>query len=183
MKVRNRTTLILTLAAVFIIAATLFMFGGNISSLSFPSFSFSSGVRETDSTEMPVATSGSDRIDRNATIEQSFICTTDSISQIGIVFYKIEQIENANVVIEVLDGSTTLIQGIYLAEDIESEHRTFLVANEPISGLMNKKLKIRIYSLNGADTGLGVMISEDARSSYKFNGSTRKGTICFAVDA
>ena len=183
MKSRNKTKFILILATVFIIVATLFMFGGNLPSFSMPSFSFASGTRKTDSTEMPAATGGSDRIGKKTTIEQSFVCTVDTISQIGIVFYKIEQIDNANVVIELLDGNKTLIQNVYSTDNIESEHRTFLTANEPLNGLMNKKLKLKIYSLSGEDTGLGLMISEDANSSYKYNGSSRKGTICFAVDA
>ena len=183
MKNKSRTTLILIFAIVFVITATIFMFGKNISSFSLPSFSFSSGIRKNDSTEMPVATGGSERIDKKTTIEQSFVCTVDSISQIGIVFYKIEQIENANIVIELLDGNKTLIQNIYPVESIESEHRTFLIANEPLSGLINKKLKLKIYSLNSDDTGLGVMVSENTNSSYKYNGNTRRGSVCFAVDA
>lgn len=182
MKNRNRTTLILIFAIVFVFAATIFMFGRNISSFSLPSFSFSSGIRKTDSTEMPVATGGSERIDKKTTIEQSFVCTVDSISQIGIVFYKIEQIENANIVIELLDGNTTLIHGIYSTENIESEHRTFLVANEHLSGMKNKKLTLKFYSFDNHDTGLGLMTSENLNCSYKYNSSSRKGSICFAVE-
>ena len=174
----KRTKLIVVAAALFVLVAVFFMFGGKL-----PSISLSSGIRKTDSTEMPAATGGSERIERKAGIEQSFVCTTDTINQIGIVFYRIELIEGTNVVMELLDGNKTLIQNIYQADSIESEHRTFLIANEPLSGLLNKKLTLKIYSSDNKDTGLGVMISENIGCSYKYNGSNRKGSICFAVDA
>ena len=173
----KRTKLIVVAAAIFVLVAVFFMFGGKL-----PSISLSSGIRKTDSTEMPAATGGSDTIDRKVTIEQSFVCTSDTITQIGIVFYKNEQIENVNVVVELLDGNKTLMQGIYPAENIESEHRTFLVANETLSGLKNKKLTLKFYSFDGQDTGLGLMVCESMNCSYKYNGSSRKGSICFAIE-
>lgn len=179
MELNKKPKLIILIAAIFVIVAILFMFGGNIASFSWP---FSSSIRSDDTNEMPVATSGTERIGKGVKVEQTFINSTDVINQIGIVFYKIEQVENVNVVVELLDGSKVLASNVYLAENVESEHRTFLIPNEPLSGMNNKKLKLKIYSLDGLDTGLGILINEEMESSYKFNGSNRKGTLCFAVE-
>ena len=173
----KKTKLIILTASLFALIAVFFMFGGKL-----PSFSLQSGIRKTDSTQMPEATGGTDEIGKNVTIEQTFLCTTDSISQIGIVFYKTEQIENVSIVIELLDNGKSLIQYIGSAEDIESEHRTFLIAEEPLTGLKNRNLTLKFYSLENQDTGVGLMVSEKTDGSYRINGNSRKGSICFAVE-
>ena len=175
MEKNKKTWIIIVIAALFIVAGTLFMFDGNI-------INFGSKIRKTDSTVMPEATGTTEAINDGHAVEQTYANTTETISNVGIVFYRVSLLDNADLVIELLDGNKILARKIIPASEISSEHRTFIDPDASLSGMKNKELTIRIYSKNDNDTGLTVMINNKANSTYLFNGKCQKGTLCFSVN-
>lgn len=162
-------------AAIFVIIGFLIMFGNG--------FNFGgSSIRKTDTTVMPDATAVTERISDNVMVEQTFQCTTDSIRKLGVVFSRIQYLEGPNMVIELLDGNTTLGSTVIRVELIEEQHRIFIEPNIPITGVKDKNLTLRIYGQEGKDTGLALMYAEIGGSSFKFDNKNIKGTICFYVE-
>ena len=176
-KNKKTTTIIIVVAAVFVVAGFLFMFGGNI----FNDFG-SSKIRKNDSTLMPEATGTTDPINEGAVITQDFVNTTDTISSIGIVFFRITYYEDVDLVIELLDGNNILATKKIDASKVEIEHRTFVEPSTTLTGMKDKNLTIKIYSANKEDTGLVVMMSDKVDSSYEYNGKSLKGSLCFSVN-
>ena len=116
---KKKDLIIISITAVFVIGVFVLMFGGS-------TFDFSK-KRKSDSTVMPVATTTTERIDENITVEQSFVNTTDTISEVGVVFYRIQYLEGVNMVLELYDGSKLLASSVYPVHMIEGEHRTYIV--------------------------------------------------------
>ena len=166
--------LIIIVTAVFVVLSLLFMFGGSI-------FRSSGKSRRSDSTVMPEATSTTSEIKRGAVIEQDFINTSDTISKVGIVFARNAYREGINIVIELLEGSNVLASASVDSGAIEDQHRTYVEPSAALTGMKNKQLTLRIYPDSKDDTGLMVMMSKDADSTFRFDNKTVKGTLCFSV--
>ena len=174
MKNKKMEKIVIAVTAVFIVASILLVFGNNI-------FSGSSDVRKTDSTVMPEATETTNEIKKNITVEQDFICSTDTISNLGIVFSRLTYTDDVDMVIELLDGNNVLASKTINAGAIEDQHRTFLDPSSKLSGMKNKKLTIRIHPEKEADTGLVIMMNKNEKATFRFGNKTIKGTLCFAI--
>ncbi len=175
MKNRKIEKIIIAVTAVFVLAAILLMFGGNI-------FSGKENVRKTDSTLMPEATGTTNEIKKSIVVEQDFINTTDTVEKVGIVFSRLAYIEGPDLAIELLEGNNVLASNTIDIGKVEDQHRTYVEPSSRLSGMKNKKLTIRIYPLEKEDTGLVIMMNKDADATFRFGNKTIKGTLCFSVN-
>jgi len=172
MKKANTGKIITLLAAAFVVIAVIFMF---------PSFIDFSKKRKSDSTIMPEATGTTERIENGIVVEQTFTNTTDTITQVGIVFVRIQYLEGTDMVLELYDGNALLARSSYPIHLIEDEHRTYIVPSNSLSGMKNKNLTIKIYSKDKEDTGFAVLVSENEDAEYRFGNTSIKGSLCFSV--
>ena len=172
MEKANKGKIIILVAAAFIVIAVLFMFSSLIDF---------SKKRKSDSTVMPEATGTTERIENGIVVEQTFTNTTETITQVGIVFVRIQYLEGPNMVLELYDGNTLLARSKYPIYLIEDEHRTYIVPDSPLSGMKGKNLTIKIYAENKEDTGFAVLVSENENAEYRFGNVSKKGSLCFSV--
>ena len=169
---RKNSIFIIIGAAVFVVVAVgLMVFRG---------IDFSK-KKTSDSTVMPEATGTTERIENGAVIEQTFRNSTDTISEVGIVFYRIKYLEGVNMFLELYEGNTLLASSIYPVHMIEGEHRTYIVPYSALTGMKDKELTIKVYAEDKRDTGLAIMISEKENATYKYDGVSKKGSLCFSV--
>ena len=171
-KETKKTTLVLIAAIVFVVLAVGFMF--------FRGINFTKN-KTTDSTVMPEATGTTERIENGIIVEQTFTNSTDSISEIGVVFYRIKYLEGVNMILELYEGNNLLATSTYPVHMIEGEHRTYIVPNSVLTGMKGKKLTIKIYGEDKRDTGLAIMISEKEKATYRFGNVNKNGSLCFSV--
>ena len=169
-------TFIVVLAAVFVLLGFWFMFGRN----STPA-NGGQVITEIDVTTMPDATKATDMISKGVSVRQDFICTTDTIKNIGIVFTRLQYVEGVNLVLELLNGNNSLARTIVPVTQVEDQHRVFIEPNGILRNVKDAKLTIKIYSENGENTGLALMVSENVDTNYWFNNRKQKGSICFSV--
>ena len=176
MNKNKKTVWILIAAIIFVVFAVLFMFLGNISSMS------SGKIRKTDSTKMPEANGTTELITDGIVLEQTYINTTDSISRIGIVLTRKTYYEGIDLTIELWKGNELLAAKSMDVMYVEDEHRTFLEMPGTISGLKNQELILKIYSKDEKNTGLVVMMQSNKKSTFKYGNQTINGTLCFSVE-
>ena len=172
MEKANKGKIIILVAAAFIVIAVLFMFS---------SFIDFSKKRKTDSTVMPEATGTTERIENGVVVEQTFTNTTDTITEVGIVFVRIQYLEGTDMILELYDGNKLLARSSYPIHMIEDEHRTYIVPDSPLSGMKRKNLTIKIYSKDKTDTGFAILVSENENAEYKFGNVSKNGSLCFSV--
>ncbi len=177
MKRFSREKLAIILISVFVIAAVLFMFGGNI----FSGSGNNERQPERDYTVMPVATGMTDEITKGVKVEQSFVSSLDSITEIGIVFGRLYYVEDVDLMIELLSGNEVLASNTYNVKDIEDQHRTFLTLPAPLKGAQNKEFRLRIYPVDKSDTGLTIMMNDSEGKVFNFDKRNVKGTLCFSI--
>lgn len=175
MKNKKIEKIIIALTAAFVIMSVFLVFGGNV-------FGGSEDIRKTDSSVMPEATGTTNEIKKKTVVEQDFICTSDTISNLGVVFSRLAYIDGINLTIELLDGKEVLASKTINIGKIEDQHRTFIDPASKLSGMKNKKLTIRIYPSTEEDTGLVIMMEKNAKASFRFGSKTIKGTLCFSVN-
>ena len=96
MKNKKLEMIVLVVTAAFVVLTTLLFFGRNI-------FNGSSDARRSDSTIMPSANDTTSEIKKGIVIEQDFINTTDSISNVAIVFSRLSYKEGIDLAIELWD--------------------------------------------------------------------------------
>ncbi len=176
MKNRKLEKVVLIVAALFVIASFLFMFGRNPSN-----GGDSSSARKGDVTIMPEASASTEEITHGDVIEQSFVCSSSTISEVGIVFNRIYTVDNVDLTIELLQGDRTVAKNTYDVSQIEGQHRTYVIPPETLRGTKRKLFTIRIYTITDEDTGLGVLYSSQSSSSFLFGGEEIAGTLCFSV--
>lgn len=174
MKNKKFLTIIIVFLSFFVLLGFWFMFGRNSTPKIDPTI-------EIDVTTMPDATKATEMISKGVTVRQGFICTTDTINNIGIVFTRLQYVEGVNLVLELLDGNNTLAKSVIPVTQVEDQHRVFIEPDGILKDVKGKVLTIKIYSENGASTGLGLMVSEAIDTNYLFNNKKQKGTICFSV--
>lgn len=174
MKNKKLLTCVLIAAVVFVLFGFWLMFGRNAT----PSVKPNPNI---DITTMPDATKATDMISKNVTVKQDFVCTTDSINNIGIVFTRLQYVEGVNLILELLEGNTSLAKTIIPVTDVEDQHRVYIEPNGILKDVNGKTLTIKIYSENKENTGLGLMVSENVDTNYYFNNKKQKGSICFSV--
>lgn len=170
MNKNKKTKLIIVLATLFVVAGFVFMFGNGLK------------TRKSDSTIMPEATGTTEPLNDGVIITQNFVNTTDTISSLGIVFYRITYYEDVHLIIELLDGDNILASKRIDVSKVEDYHRTFVEPSKKLTGMKDKTLTIRIYCEEVADTGLVVMMSDKVNSNYQYNGKSEKGSLCFSVN-
>lgn len=175
MKNKKIEKVVIGVTAVFVIVSLLFVFGGNI-------FKKREKKPTSDSTLMPTATGTTDEILKTTVVEQDFVNTTDTISKVGIVFSRITYKEGIRIAVELLEGNVVLASDTFKVSDVEDQHRTFLESNPTLKGMKNKNLTLKIYSYTKDDTGLVIMMDQNADASFKFGNKTVQGTLCFSVN-
>ena len=165
---------LIILIAVFVIAATAFMFKDVL-------FKDSSGIRNDDSTVMPEATGTCNQIKSGIVIEQDFVCSTSSIKEVGIVFSRLAYVEGIPMKLELLENKNMLAETVIDSGAIEDQHRSYIRPDSALEGTKNKKLTIRITPMKEEDTGLVIMMNKNADASFRFGNKTVKGTLCFSI--
>ncbi len=174
MKNKKLMGVLIFLIAVFVITAIAFMFKDVL-------FKNSSGIRNDDSTVMPEATGTCNEIKSGIIVEQDFICSTDSIGKVGIVFSRLSAIGGIPMKLELLENETILGEVTVDSGEILDQHRTYITPAGVLDGMKNKKLTIRITPMKQEDTGLVIMMNKNADASFRFGNKTIKGTLCFSI--
>lgn len=136
----------------------------------------------TGSSEMLEANAVSEEITKDVVVFQKFTNKNKSIKKVALVFNKLYSPNNVNIAIELIDNNNkTVIKKIVSVDSIKDQHRTYLEADTPITGLAGKELTIRVYPVSNSDTGLALMYNDSTGSEFKFGSKNVKGTICFSV--
>ena len=175
MNMNRRDLITIAIPAIFVILGFWLTFGRN------PIFE-KKYARSSDSTIMPEANAITDNIGIQGVVEQSFVCSSDTLSSLAIVFSRNAYVDGAVMVIELSDGYQSLGSIVVDANTIESQHRTYVYPDHHISGLLNKRLILKIYSMNGIDSGLAIMYNDAIPSKFRFGSSYINGSICFAIE-
>ena len=131
--------------------------------------------------EMMEANSVTDEITKDISVFQKFRNTNNSIGKIAVVFTRLYDLGNVKIAMELLDGNKTLIKKTISVDEIEDQHRTYLEAESPITGMAGKELTLRIYPVTDSDTGLALMYNNSTSSTFQFGTKKVNGTICFSV--
>ena len=174
MKNKKLEKLIIAITTVFVILSLWFMFGKDL-------FVAKSDAIRGDSTQMMEATNATSEIKDGAVIEQRFICSSSTISQVGIVFARDYTISGVRLTIELLQKNKTVAINSYDVSEIADQHRTFVIPPETLADTKNKEFTIRIYTVSDEETGLKLLYNAQSGSDFLFGGKKVTGTLCFSV--
>lgn len=130
--------------------------------------------------KMQVADAVSNELTEGIVYEQRFINRLDEIDTLAIVG-NVYQKESAGILtIELFDEDRALVHQEINIADVRDQHRIFLNINEPIYGLKDQTLKIRIYSDSKQGEGIALMsVTNTENGILTINGETVNGNICF----
>ena len=132
--------------------------------------------------EMPDADGQTDEILHDMSVEQRFTNSTEDITEVAVVFNRAYYLyDEAEIVVELLDGNKVLAQNVINADDVPGDHRTYINIDNPISGMVGKVLTLKIYTTSTAGTGLSLMMNSKANESFLFGDKKINGTICFSI--
>ncbi len=166
---RKENLLILVAAAVVVISF-LFMFSRNWHSRL-------NGNDSLDVTKIHEATAVSSFIGKGTEVSQDFVCPYNTVKELVIIFNKTDDTNQADVTISLRDGQNIVFSRTLSVQEIADQHRTRISVGT--GGLKGHSLCLEITA--DSDTGLALMIDEKTEASYRFDGQTLKGTICFAL--
>lgn len=175
MDIKRRDLITIAIPTIFVFVGFWLVFGRN------PIFE-KKYARDVDSTIMPEATEVTSNIGIQGVVEQNFICSSDTLSSLAVVFSRNSYVDGATLVVELSDGYQILGSIVVDANKIESQHRTYVYPEQQISGLLNKNLILKIYSVNGIDSGLAIMYNDTIPSKFRFGNSYIDGSICFVIE-
>ena len=137
--------------------------------------------------ELPAADSGTVELTAGSVVEQSFITTIQRLEQIDVQWGTYYRPNAGTVLLELMDlrDSSVLLSGAFDAAAITEGGLTTLTAEEPIEGLYNVPLLLRITS---PDCAVGSAASPLMNTQEKLeggsltlNGEPSEGVLCFAV--
>ncbi len=137
-----------------------------------------------DSISIIEADSVTPEIVRGVTVDQDFINTVDNIDQIAVVFTKLYREGKGLLTIDLLDGNKLLYRKVFDVDKIPEQHRIYLEPENPIRGLKDKTLTIRIYSSSRVNEGVSAMMNKSAApegSRIKVGKEVLEGSLCFSV--
>ena len=174
MKDKKKQTVIIAVAALFIVLSMAFMFGKNL-------FSGGGIIKNTDSTEMPEATGTTPEIKGSTVFAQDFVNTTDTISKVGIVFTRLRYLQGVDIVIELREGDKVLAVNNINVAKVEEQHRTYVEPSSTLNGMKGKTLTLNIYAPDAEDTGLAIMMSNKVNTTFKIGNKNANGSLCFSV--
>ena len=181
MKNRRKERILIIVAVVFVLAAFLFMFKGNI----FKGLT----VGKSDITIMPTADGATSEISKKTNISQVFKCTVDNIDDVALVFTRLYYLDDLKeedlpyITIELKDGDQVLMSKRVRVDCVEDQHRTFIESNNSLTGLKDRDLTIAVTNDSNIDTGLALMTKDDKKHSFNYNGMKVSGTLCFVVNS
>jgi len=124
-------------------------------------------------------------ITRGVTVTQEFVNTVDNVDQIALVFTKLYRDGKGLLTVDLLDGNTLLYRKIFDVEKIPEQHRVYLEPENPIRGLKDKKLTIKIYSNSRYNEGVSAMMNKmqaPEGSSIHVGKENLVGSLCFSVN-
>lgn len=137
--------------------------------------------------ELSAADSGTVELTAGSVVEQSFITTIQRLEQIDVQWGTYYRPNAGTVLLELMDlrDSSVLLSGAFDAAAITEGGLTTLTAEEPIEGLYNVPLLLRITS---PDCAVGSAASPLMNTQEKLeggsltlNGEPSEGVLCFAV--
>ena len=163
-------------AALFVVLGFAIMFGKNIFNKE------SNNNTKIDVLTLPEATGTSSEIVKNTYIQQTFTCSIDEIENIAIVFIRLYPVDDLDIVVELLDGNTSLVKQSIAVDKISSQHRTFITPTNKLTGLKDKNLTLKIYPSKASDTGLAIMVNKDIKTTYQYGIKSVNGSLCFALN-
>ena len=137
--------------------------------------------------DMPSATSGSVELVSGATVEQTFTTEIQRIEQISVQWGTYGHQNAGTAVVEVynLNNHSLLMSKKVDVAKITERSVTVLSANQPIEGLCNVPLMIRITSPDSVTGGAvsPMMSLEGVKDGYRLslNGKPVNGTLCFSA--
>lgn len=133
---------------------------------------------------MPSGDYVTDEIGKEIKISQSFINNIDRIEKMAIVFTKYYKENGGHVVIELSDKDAVLMRKRVDIEDIKDQKDYEIIFENPITNLKGKQLTLSVYSEDGKDLGIALMInkSESNNGSFVVIGHrVIEGKLCFSV--
>ena len=125
-----------------------------------------------------------EEIKGNTVISQSFKNSIDIIKKISLVFTKFYKHNDGRIVIELTDQNNVLMRKKIDVNDIRDQIVMDIVLENPIIEEADKTLTLSIYSENGIDSGVAVMMNkESARPTDRIvmGNHIVRGSLCYSV--
>ena len=137
--------------------------------------------------ELSAADSGTVELTAGSVVEQSFITTIQRLEQIDVQWGTYYRPNAGTVLLELMDlrDSSVLLSGAFDAAAITEGGLTTLTAEEPIEGLYNVPLLLRITSpdcaVGSAASPLMNTQGQEEDWGLSLNGAPTPGILCFAL--
>ena len=137
--------------------------------------------------ELPPSDSGTVELVAGSTVEQSFSVTIQRLERVEVQWGTYYRPNTGTVLMELLDlrDGSVLLSGSFDAAAITEGGLTTLAADEPIEGLYQVPLLLRITSPDGqpGSAASPLMNTQDAveKGTLVLNGVPASGMLCFAV--
>ena len=125
-----------------------------------------------------------EEIKGNTVISQSFKNSIDRIEKISLIFTKFYKHNDGRIVIELSDQNNVLMRKKIGVNDIRDQIVMDIVLENPIIEETDKTLTLSIYSENGIDSGVAVMMNKESASPadrIKMGNQIVRGSLCYSV--
>ncbi len=137
--------------------------------------------------KLPIADSGTVELVAGSIVEQQFTTEIQRLEEISVQWGTYYRPNVGTVIMELwnIDAGELLLSQSFDASSIPEGGLTAMTAEEPIEGLYEIPLLLRIYSPDGqAGTAVSPLMNtqlEEEGFSLSMNGSPAQGTLCFAI--
>ena len=138
--------------------------------------------QSTESSKMAEADSITREINENQYLTQIVNCPVDRLESVELVFTKNYQEGSGNVVFNLFSGSKVLAVEHVSVKEIPEQHRVYLTLDKPAENMLDKPLRITVYSTSEEGQGIhGMMYSKTENASISIGGETINGSLCYSI--
>lgn len=135
-----------------------------------------------ESTPMYSADSITEEINKDTKLIQNVKCSTDRLESMEFVFTKNYQEGSGKLTIVVWSDGKVLARSAMNVKDVPEQHRVYLELEEPAEDMLDKELRIFMYSTSEEGEGVHAMMYSGAEdSNFTINGKEYNGSLCFAL--
>lgn len=136
-----------------------------------------------ENTKFYTADSITDEINKNNSISQIVNCPIDRLESVELVFTKNYQEGKGKVNIYIFSGPKIIAKDYFdITKDIPEQHRVYLNIDNPTDDMLNKPIRISIYSSAEENEGIfGMMYSEASDSFIKQGNQKINGSLCYSI--
>lgn len=138
--------------------------------------------KSTAHSQMQEADMITEEINKKQYLSQIVNCPVDRLESMELVFTKNYQEGSGDVTFYLFSGSKILANEHVSVKDIPEQHRVHLTLNKPQDNMLNKPLRITVYSTSEEGQGIfGMMNSKEENSSIKINSEEFNGSLCYSI--